>query len=66
MKLVNYSIPIIQQAAAALTTSTPLSASATASASASLITTTPRSFFRHYKILIYIFAKEKKINEMMK
>jgi hypothetical protein len=50
--------------ATSLTTSAcaPLSASA----SASLITTTSRSFVRHYKILIYIFAKEKKINEMMK
>jgi hypothetical protein len=43
-----------------------LSASTSATASTSLITTTSRIFVRHYKILIYILAKEKNINEKMK
>ena len=62
MKLVNYSKETRGKVAASLTTCAcaPLSASTSASASATLITTTSRIFVRHYKILIYILAKEKK------
>ena len=72
MKLVSYSCAGITaqewHQATSLTTCAcaPLSASASACASTSLITTTSRSFVRHYKILIYILAKEKNINEKMK